>query len=475
MTTSESYDPRMHLREDFMQRQLEGLLAGLTAGLLTGGTLAWWLARYEPLSQRDYQALFASAAGEAELPYRIDPERLRRHTAALSAITMRRGGTPGEEQARNWVVDQFNEVGLKKVRLSPVVYPRWQRRRRSTMTVFTPAPYEPDFIVLNGSTATPPVGIEAPLIDVGRGSEADYLVRTGRGLRGSMHLIRHTAKDSEPRRDLVRRATQQGAAAVVLAHGTPSPPGKALIENGTAVAFMGRIPALAVSHETGEYLRQQMAKGPVRALLHINVGYSPAHTANVVGELPGRKAEYVVLAAHYDAWYAGAADNAAGVACLLELARVWHQSKLRPHRTIRFVSFASEEEGLVGSLFEVLSRAPLVKARCRGVVTPDVVGVPCGTLGFSAHPLVMAEIAADAAWRMGYTEATGYPVGVRSSITYADHWPYGRLLLPALAISKGPDPLYHTPYDTADRLDYEDLRWTAALAGAMALRLAQRR
>ncbi len=75
---------------------------------------------------------------------------------------------------------------------------------------------------------------------------------------------------------------------------------------------------------------------------------------------------------------------------------------------------------------------------------------------------------------MGYTGATGYGTAAPAGPNYADHWPYSKIKLPALVISKGPDPFYHTPFDTADRLDYADLRWTAALTGALALRLAQR-
>jgi aminopeptidase YwaD len=453
-----------------MHSKLNRLIAGLTTGFLSGAGLAWWLARYDPLGQVGYQALQQPVIGEVELPFRIDPTRLRRDTEALSAISVRRSGTPGEIQARNWVRERFRAVGLHNVQLSLVVYPRWRRRSRSQLTFFTPAPYDPQFVVLAGSAATAAPGLEANLVDLGGGTETDYLLRVGRGLKGTVHLI---TQRSESRRELVRRAMRYGAAAVILAHGKPSPKGKAIIENGTAV-LLGRVPALAVSNETARYLQGKLARGPVRALLHINVGYGPSYTFNVSGEIPGQRSEYVVLAAHHDAWYAGAADNAAGVACLLELARVWRESRLRPYRTVRFVSYAAEEDGLMGSLFDVITRAALVKARCRGVVTPDVVGVAGGMLRFGGYPSQLVQAAADLAQDLGYNEATGYAIATQGAPVYGDHWPYAQLHLPALLVSKGPDPFYHTPYDLPDRLDYEDLRWTASIAGAMALRLAQR-
>lgn len=449
---------------------LPSLALGAGAGFLSGALLAWWLARYEPLSQRDYQGLREAVAGEADLIHSLQPERLRRDTEALASIGNRRSGMSGEAEARQWVQDQFRAAGLSRVSLSPVVYPRWRRLKRSALTFFTPAPYAPDFIVLAGSAATAAAGLECQLIDAGQGSQLDYVLRAGRGLAGTAHLLFQT---EEPRRDLVLRATRQGAAAVILANGRPSPRGKPLIQNGTAV-HGGRIPVVAVSYETGQYLREQVARGRVAVLMHINVGYRPGLSFNVMAEIPGQRAEYVVLAAHYDAWYGGAADNAAGLACLLELARVWTASRLRPRRTIRFVSFAAEEDGLIGSLFEVVTRAAMVKARCRGVITPDVVGVPGGSLRLRSYPSSLAAISADLAVDLGYPQATGYPVSTSGAPVYADHWPYARLLLPALLVSKGPDPYYHTPFDSADRLDYEDVRWTAAVVGAMALRLAQR-
>ena len=434
-------------------------------------SMAWWLARFEPLRTSDYELLKQPARGEAELPAMLSEEVLRKHTEGLAAIGTRRGGTPGETVAREWVRERFERAGLHDVHVNPVIYPRWRRRQRSEVTFFTPAPYHPEFIVLNGSTPTPAAGVEHPLIDVGSGSETEYLLRRGRGLAGAVHLI---TDSQEPRRDLVLRAAGHSAAAVLLANNTRSTGGRQLIENGTATAFPGKLPALAISYETGQYLRQKLKDSRVRALLHINVGYKLGGTANVVGEIPGLSSQFVVLAAHYDSWYSGAADNAAGVACLLELANYWTRSGLRPKRTIRFVSYAAEEEGLIGSLFDVFLRAPLVKARCRGVVTPDVVGAPVGKLTINGFPTMLAELGAQVANDMGYTDATGYETAAPAGPEYADHWPYARIKLPALVISKGPDPYLHTPFDTADRLDYTDLRWTAALTGALTLRLAQR-
>ena len=150
-----------------------------------------------------------------------------------------------------------------------------------------------------------------------------------------------------------------------------------MIEAGTSVV-LGRLPTLAVSHPVGQRLREAALRGiPVR--LNVSRRYTLGRSYNVVGELPGASPEYVALVAHHDAWYHGAADNAAGVAAMLALARAWLRAERRatqPRRTLRFVSTAAEEEGLMGALADVVLRGLRVKARCRGVVSLDVVGAP---------------------------------------------------------------------------------------------------
>src|SRR5439155_18308902 len=93
---------------------------------------------------------------------------------------------------------------------------------------------------------------------------------------------------------------------------------------------------------------------------------------NVVGILPGSdpklKNEAIVIGAHYDHLgrggegslapregdiHHGADDNASGVAALIELARMFSSQNPKPRRTIVFIAFSGEEEGLIGSNYYV--------------------------------------------------------------------------------------------------------------------------
>src|ERR1700720_2882885 len=74
---------------------------------------------------------------------------------------------------------------------------------------------------------------------------------------------------------------------------------------------------------------------------------------NTVGEIRGSEKpdEVVILGAHLDSWDlgTGSTDNGTGSMAVLEAARTLAKLNLKPKRTIRFVLFTGEEEGLVGS------------------------------------------------------------------------------------------------------------------------------
>ncbi|HEV2749006.1 MAG TPA: M20/M25/M40 family metallo-hydrolase [Gemmatimonadales bacterium] len=74
---------------------------------------------------------------------------------------------------------------------------------------------------------------------------------------------------------------------------------------------------------------------------------------NTVAEISGsgHPGQVVIVGAHLDSWDlgTGTTDNGTGAMCVLEAARAIAQSGLKPRRTIRFVLFTGEEQGLIGS------------------------------------------------------------------------------------------------------------------------------
>jgi len=102
----------------------------------------------------------------------------------------------------------------------------------------------------------------------------------------------------------------------------------------------------------------------MRAQLEVHNALRTIRSHNVVGKVtgsdPALKSEYVIYSAHWDHFgigpaingqniYHGALDNGSGSAALMELGRAFASLKVRPKRSILFLSVTGEEQGLLGS------------------------------------------------------------------------------------------------------------------------------
>ena len=123
-----------------------------------------------------------------------------------------------------------------------------------------------------------------------------------------------------------------------------------------------RIPAFAIGNQSADRLLARYAQGPVRVrVASTSRCESPAQSANVIGEIPGREpqAGFVLLGAHLDSWDvgSGAQDDGAGVVTVTEAARRIGELRQPPRRGLRVVLYANEEFGLSGGKRYALDHA----------------------------------------------------------------------------------------------------------------------
>ncbi len=115
------------------------------------------------------------------------------------------------------------------------------------------------------------------------------------------------------------------------------------------------VPAAFVTSENYSLIWRLLKRGPVEAEIEITntIGDAPVDVYNTVAEIRGSEKpdEVVVLGAHLDSWDlgTGTTDNGAGAMSLMEAARALQKLGLKPKRTIRFILFTGEEQGLCGS------------------------------------------------------------------------------------------------------------------------------
>jgi hypothetical protein len=231
---------------------------------------------------------------------------------------------------------------------------------------------------------------------------------------------------------------------------------------------------------------------PVRAALSISTDIvrrnAPAY--NVVGILDGSdpvlKNEVIVIGAHYDHLgrggegslatregdiHHGADDNASGVAGMLELARIFSADRKNLKRTLVFIAFSGEEEGLLGSNFYVNHPlAPLDKTVA--MINMDMIG------RMKDNKLIIGGVGTAKEWRemVGAVNLTLCGIAVVNGQTVAsrdpsnqfaltlnedgygpsDHSSFYAKQIPVLFFFTGTHDDYHKPSDTADKINYKD-------------------
>ncbi|MBX3111670.1 MAG: M20/M25/M40 family metallo-hydrolase [Fimbriimonadaceae bacterium] len=264
--------------------------------------------------------------------------------------------------AQHWAVRKFTDFGVDKVWLeqyqeAPV---RFQRNAAASWGGLT-APYRykmafstPAYTVgTKGPVAGPPVKMPATM-DEAKNAAAQlkgaWVLMPRMVGMGSANLSRPT--------DLDKFVDSCGIAGRVYSTNADS----YVWTHGSWVAYnkqtRPKTPLVTISKNDYGLVEYNMAKGRA-PILEFNIDQKledrPTPLYNVVAEIKGsvRPSEYVIISGHFDSWDGpgsqGAMDNGTGSSMVLELARTFAKLKLRPMRTVRFVLWSGEEQGLLGS------------------------------------------------------------------------------------------------------------------------------
>jgi hypothetical protein len=285
------------------------------------------------------------------------------HVASLTTeIGPRFAGSPGDAAAVRWALNKLGSLGFSRVRSQDVLVPRWVRGT-AEVTLLGPVAQPLVAAALGGSIGTPEEGVEAQVIEVA--SLEALRALSAPAVNGKIVFINQRmerARDGAGYGATVRNraegasaAAHLGAAALVIRSvGTSD---ERFAHTGTMIYRIDapRIPAFAISNPDADVLARHIKGGKsVRLRLKSSAReLAPAWSANVIGEIPGRGRpnEIVLLGAHLDSWDLGqgAQDDAAGVAIVMEAARLIGKLERQPARTVRVVLFANEEFGLSGA------------------------------------------------------------------------------------------------------------------------------
>jgi hypothetical protein len=237
------------------------------------------------------------------------------------------------------------------------------------------------------------------------------------------------------------------------------------------------LPNIVVSHEDYSLLERLIGHGVVPRLegrVENKVGKSGAEQWNTVAEIKGRElpGQVVILGAHLDSWDlgTGVTDNGAGSMVVLEAARVLAASGLQPRRTIRFILFAGEEQGLLGS------RA-YAAAHAAGADSVQAVLVLDNGTGRIVGQALQGRADLEDTWRALLAPVAHLDAGnVRHAIkTGTDHLAFAAYGIPSFNFDQNPRGYSHTHHsesDTFDKAVGDDLAQASAVMAVTAYELA---
>jgi carboxypeptidase Q len=415
------------------------------------------------------QPLVRSQSADTATLRAIDREALRAPMGyawlewSTRTIGHRLTGTENGRRAEETADSLFRSAGLHDVAYFPFEAVAWQRR-----SVRVEVSDDADSVIAYATVAlamTPDsVRAHAPLVDVGNGLAVDFIAKddTVRGAIVLMNLqLIDAPKGSENlhRSEKTALAIKHGAAGVLFVNNVD---GHVLLTGTASVSReLIAIPAACIGKEDGAELRAWLKRDKsLRASIAMCNSNAPVTARNVIATIPGtdRSNEVIVVGGHLDSWdlATGATDNGLGSYSILDLARCYTALGLKPKRTIKFILFMGEEQGLLGShaLVEEWKRTgELAGVRC--MINMDMSGHPSGFNTFGPDPLGPQVIAAQQAMRsMDTTFAASFS---QAPGLHSDHQSFMMQCVPTMApICDLGDHVYHCYHSSCDDVGLVD-------------------
>jgi hypothetical protein len=325
-------------------------------------------------------------------------ENLRVLTKSIGG---RLAGSPQMVKAEQWGLKAMQEAKADAAWMQECMVPHWIRGGKDMAIARMPksAPKMLDVIALGNSIGSMKT-LSAQVVEV---SDFDDLERKKDSVKGRIVFYNYPfnktyVRTFEAYRDAVKyrgqgpsRASKYGAVAVIvrsMSHSTDNFPHT----GSTSYAdSLPKIPAIAIGLQDADWLSRSLRSGKKLSVDMKTQGRFLPDTIghNVIGEIKGSEFpnEYITVGGHLDSWdnCEGAHDDGAGCVQTIEILRAFKAIGYQPKRTIRFVLFANEENGLRGG------NKYAEEAKAKGekhifALESDAGGFTPRAIGFSGSP-----------------------------------------------------------------------------------------
>ena len=394
-----------------------------------------------------------AADGEKELLAEVSPEVLETHAREIIKH-VRPSGSPGEFAAIDYVVETLRSEAIPvEVYEFPgyVSDPVRASLRLSEEQIVYRA------LTQAFSSSTGPEGLTGEIVDCGKGSPQDYREA---GVEGKIALV-----DGGARPDEVKAAFEAGARGAVFVSSSER------IHEMTVSPVWGTpthkdfkelpsIPSVAVNDETGADLRRRLASGPVTGTLETEVSTGWKTLRVTVATIRSAKDPegFVLVGGHMDAWYHGATDEGTSNAAMVEMARIFYRHRDELERGLKVAWWTGHSNGrYAGSTWFADRFWTELRDEALAYMNIDVIG-QIGAKNYSAACTPGLDRLATSVMK----DVVGGEGPIRRPGRDSDQSFYG-IGLPLLQFyhsrteEDGGYWFWHTPEDTFDKIDFDNL------------------
>ena len=385
-------------------------------------------------------------------------------------------GSPHLEMAQLWLLESFEGWDVEARRESWGEVAVGFERAISRGALLGEKPVELQFTTPAWSAGTEGISRGAVMIEVESFEEFEKRIDEYKGA----WVLRNPAVSRREGRKRVKLLSEVGAAGYIQ----PGSRDGRLVTGGSRNITWDNLPTLprvTLLYEQFESLLKKVGAGEeheVEFEIHNQFLHGPIPQYNVIVDIKGTEFpdEYVIVQGHIDGWDGaqGACDNGTGVATTMSAAHLLLANGIKPKRTIRFIFYSGEEQGLLGSRGYVdmhvdeLDKISVVLNHDNGTNYLSGIKATAAMMEDFQHvfaPIMKLDperpfeiVPVDGLKGGSSDHASFLAVGVPGFHWEQSHEGYRRL--------------HHTQYDTIEEVNHDDQRHSSLVVALAALRFA---
>jgi len=458
--------------------------------------------RPDPISEMDAKIVEQVKAGQAELKSNLE--------YLADRIGPRLTGSPQLDKASHWTMERFKEAGISNARLEPWTVANSWTRGPASGQIISPSRHVLTVETAGWSAATKGE-LRGPVIGVAAEKPEDLQQYKGK-LKGAIVIVGRPVEMVSPGHPLLTPWGEETIPVAMPKMDADKPMDfeafmrvrqaqtKFFEEEGVGAVLRGSekwygllnmsaagreyapsmIPTAYISRENFTLLWRLLDAGAVEAEVNIGSSFSgkPVEVYNTVAEIPGTEKpdEVVIVGGHLDSWDlgTGATDNGTGSMAVLAAARALQKLGVKPKRTIRFVLFTGEEQGLNGSKAYVKAHQNEL-GKISGVLVHDSGTGKVLTVGLMGN-YAARETVDRALYPLARVKEIGLAEPTLRSEGGSDHVPFDQAGVPGfwcVQENADYDKTHHSQADTIDRVRWDDLTEGAQVLAVFAYNVAQ--